>query len=51
LHFGDVLVIRKPNNHVMMYIGDGKMIHATPPRVRIDSVYKYREVVVRRFIE
>jgi cell wall-associated NlpC family hydrolase len=51
LHFGDVLVIRKPNNHVMMYIGDGKMIHATPPRVQIDSVYKYREVVVRRFIE
>ncbi|MDO5521281.1 MAG: Ig-like domain-containing protein [bacterium] len=46
---GDVLFVKnktkngryKNIGHVVMYIGNGRIIHSTPPKVRIDSYTRY----------
>ncbi len=52
LRYGDVIVIRKPNRHVMIYVGNGQIFEATPSEVQITRNLgrSYREGWVRRFL-
>jgi hypothetical protein len=51
LQYGDVIVIREPNNHVAIYVGDGKLLEATPPAVQITgNLRAYTRGIVRRFL-
>ncbi len=48
LHFGDLLVMNQPNRHVAVYVGNGRIIEATPPAVRESTMRGYRRAWVRR---